>query len=281
MLSQVPRRPRLHLKRTLVVLREGVRLFQSRYRILALVIVSAIVVGCSNSTVPESEPDLVARFSVSIHEFENVNPMSVRFEFDLTETTCSNHDLEALMVRWDWDNDGDWDTDFFHFARAGSNHLHPVPFGEWSVQCQMIDPSGNTSTAEQHVQLPAYLPEGPDLVVGDLIVADTYQLSASADTLIAGQECWVILPARMWGNLHSVDCVFTLYIDGGYSHQRTHLIQGPYTDYVNTGWFGPFVIDSVGAHMFRVEAALPESEVEIDVDNNWSEAAVVFVEANN
>ncbi len=254
-----------------------------RASILATGLILVVVYcGCSGPSKPGS--DLEARLSLSIVERDSPWPLTVYFVLDATGTIARLCPVDSLEVRWDLDGDGAWDSDFeaMHIREGGI--LPSLPFGVWSARCAVRDNSGNVSVAEESISLPEWMPAEPDLVVGDLIVNDHSVWSlVDMDTISVGSEIRILLPARIWGNLHpytttQIKCI----IDGELVSEKDCVVAGPYAP--DSDIICPFDSLSVldpGVHIIEVVLESPAGVVDSNETNNRVIETRVFVDATN
>jgi hypothetical protein len=248
--------------------------------VLAIVSILAMASGCSDSSAPET--DLVAHLSLSIEKFDRALPLTVEFVLDPTGTVSKLSPVESLEVRWDLDGDGSWDTEFEELHVLERAELPSVPFRTWSARCEVRDPFGNHSIAKERITLPDWLPLAPDLVVGELIVNDdsVWQL-VHMDTLAVGSKIDIILPARMWGNHHTIVATIRCYIDGALVSEDDCWVIGPFPPFMPL--ICPqedFTILEPGEHVIEAELVPPAEVEDADRTNNRSTATVVLIDAD-
>ena len=247
----------------------------NRSLIAFLVIFLVGATGCSETTAPKA--DLEARLSLSLVEFENENPLSVRLVFDPSVSISRLGPVDSLRVRWDMNGDREWDVDFRSMQRWDDFRKTPVPFKTWSASIEVVDRFGNSSVTARTIKLPDHFPESPDLVAGKMIVTRGNGSRANTDTLSVNSEFFLILPARYWGNRNTVECRFTCTIDSQFVKSSRNRVQGPWVDYGNTGIIGPLVVAEAGVHEIEVEAQLLWGVEEDNMANNWYKRSVVFI----
>ncbi|MFO7608670.1 MAG: hypothetical protein R6X35_05655 [Candidatus Krumholzibacteriia bacterium] len=246
---------------------------------LAAVLIVACAAGCSDTRAPE--PDLEARLSLSVQEFDNINPLSFVFVFDPTVSISRLGPVDSLLVRWEMGGEPGWDIDFVPMRKWVDFRGFPLPSGEWTARIEVRDRYGNSSIAWKTLRLPSEVPVPPDLVTGDLLITMDPSPYADRDTVAVGSEFYVILPARYWGERMLVDCGITCSIDGEVVGSRTLPISGPFQDYGNVGYAGRYTVSAPGVHEISVDMRVLGGHGDNDLGNNRKSRSVVFVESGN
>lgn len=128
-----------------------------------------------------------------------VNPLGSRD--DLT----NRPDLD---VRWDYEADGVWDTEFAPLAFDDCFLPDPLPMGVWRARVQVRDGAGNLSVAEAEQALPAWVPTGPDLMVGSPMISVLISKSGQYGGYRVHPQAWE------WGLTDAPEVVCSVSVDG-------------------------------------------------------------------
>jgi len=183
-----------------------------------------------------------------------------------------------LLARYDFNNDGIWDTDFGPVESFVCRHPIDLPSGSWAVICEMVDEAGNSTITTQSLDLPAWFPVSPDIMMGTISVVQ-HGKQGSPDPLILGEGFWVFTERQDWINEPGLEIEERLYIDNVLVDQHTrnpdycpsHLVCSCLFIYGEG-------IETAGEHEIRVEASLIGEVEESRLDNNSGVLIVNVVE---
>ncbi len=244
-----------------------------------LLLACLVLVSCGDSTGPvDDTTPPVAGLSLSVGERNSTCPVAAFFSINPMGSSDDRTDRDDIRIRWDFENDGLWDTGYGTLA-VTTCHPDPLPVEHWSVRCELSDMAGNTVVHVETIELPAWLPEPPDIIAGWIELQVEFPVRARVDTLVAGQDFTIMAWRRDWATPEGQPVRTAFFVDDVEVHET-----GSLTTYPDPlGCFGlGFVvaggITTPGIHEIRVVEDVRQDIAETNENNNITSCEVVVVE---
>ncbi len=238
-----------------------------------------VLVSCDDSTGPVDDTTApVADLSLSVGERNSTCPVAAFFSINPMGSSDDRTDRDELQIRWDFENDGLWDTEYEPLAVTAC-HPDPLPVEHWSVRCELRDLAGNTVVHMETIELPAWLPEPPDIVAGSIELQVEVPVRARVDTLVAGQDFTIMAWRRDWATPAGQYVRTVFYIDDVAVREV-----GSFTTYPDPsscsghGFVVAGGIATPGIHEIKVVEDARQDISETNEDNNITSREVVVVE---
>jgi hypothetical protein len=242
----------------------------------------AFAAACENSPMPPSDrqpPAVDLSLSVTRSAAENSRcTMLVIFHANPMGSRDAISPQSALRIRWDFEGNGTWDTDFEPLA-VRALEPNPLPVGEWTVRCEVVDEAGNSRVLDKSILLPAWLPTSPDIIATSLEVHSVDTPLVPADSLAVNQAFDVTVWHRDWTTPAGRQFAIGFFVDG----TRVGLLgsQTYYPDPQHCESVGLRVASGIGVPgTHEIRAVLDYTHVfgEADELNNTAVQTVVVVE---
>ncbi len=257
-------------------------LSRSVCKILILLSVMALgcLASCSSSTTPDADttPPEISLY-LNVIRFESSCPMMVGFSIQPRGVSDDESAPEDLRVRWDFNSDGSWDTDFMEIGIFNPFEPSPLPYGTWSVTCEVVDEAGNANLHVETLELPEWLPASPDLLAGEIEIHPSDNPLFAVDTLRVGEPFGVMLSRSEWVESDTLAVRQRYYIDGELVTQSIGQVSGPIPGLCSSSGHSNFTgFVAAGLHEIKIEIEFLGSIVESDLSNNSTTREVVVIE---